>query len=104
MKNYIVQMRIDAYGRLIYVDTFKARSALGAIAQAARVLMRNDECACQLIATEVGARLTPNSYAAPCAYTTSPALRRPSAPTPWQPCYQRHTGYATQRQNRKNYS
>ena len=55
MKNYIVQMRIDAHGRLIYVDTFKARSALGAIAQAARVLMRNDESACQLIATKVAA-------------------------------------------------
>ena len=55
MKNYIVQMRIDAHGRLIYVDTFKVRSALGAIAQAARVLIRNDESACQLIATEVTA-------------------------------------------------
>lgn len=55
MKNYIVQMRIYTDSRLIYVDTFKARSALGAIAQAAHVLMRNDEAACQLIATEVAA-------------------------------------------------
>lgn len=52
MKTYIVQARFNYAGRLHMVGTFKAYSALGAITQAAKMLINNGEDCQALVATE----------------------------------------------------
>ena len=52
VKKYIVQARFNYAGRLHTVGTFTARSALGAIAQAAKMLANNGEDCQALVSTE----------------------------------------------------
>lgn len=52
MKKYIVQTRFTHGGRLASLGTFNARTELGAITQAAKLLATGGENAVELIATE----------------------------------------------------
>lgn len=54
MKIFIVQMRIEHGGPLVFLGKFKARDERGAIRQGLEILTYNGENAVELIATAEG--------------------------------------------------